>query len=42
MFNEDSGVSPTCCGQKMEELKESQVDSDKEKHLPCVKMDYKE
>ena len=35
----DAGVSPVCCGQKMNELIPNSVDASGEKHVPAVKVD---
>lgn len=32
----DSGVTPVCCGQDMEELQANTVDADGEKHVPVI------
>ena len=32
----DSGVTPVCCGEEMEELTANTVDASKEKHVPSV------
>ena len=35
----DSGVNPSCCGQKMTELKAGVVEASREKHIPVVKVE---
>ena len=34
----DAGVTPVCCGQKMNQLVPGSVDASKEKHVPEVKV----
>ncbi len=35
----DAGVTPICCGQKMNALAPNMVDASNEKHLPAVQVD---
>ena len=35
----DSGVTPVCCGEKMQEIIPGTIDASKEKHIPEVKID---
>ena len=35
----DSGVTPSCCGQKMTLLEAGTVEASREKHIPEVKVD---
>lgn len=37
MMAVDSGVTPVCCGEEMQELVPATVDASKEKHVPVVK-----
>ncbi len=34
----DSGVTPSCCGQKMTELEAGVVEASREKHIPVVEV----
>lgn len=38
-FVQDSGVTPVCCGEKMQEIVANTVDAAKEKHVPVISVE---